>query len=166
MFYQYNIKIVPAKPHSTIDYTNPELKEAFFTACEISNAGLAFTRDRKTVKITNIDKQEILVELSSPRELANPTRSLSSISRTLSSMPVYDKYLKNDLYNKVFYNPYLVESITNSTEDELSKEDSLKLLIDMFYSTDATESAQTKSLKEDTIKEITKLLVNYKKHTS
>ena len=103
----YNLELVPSKKYVSLDYT--KYKDIFSESCTYINRGLAFTRDQKALKILSIEKEKITVQLESANPLQNPTRSLSALTRFLTSN--YSGIFEEYVYNKTLFNMSLISTI-------------------------------------------------------
>lgn len=161
--YEYFIEVKPAKPHSKTDYSNREIIEGFKRCCQEANAGGAFVRDRKTFSVYSFSENSITLSLTSKKELENPSRSLSALTHALLEDPIYDKYLRADVYNRVFYNPVVKKAVIQNNSEKLTKPDVIKTIIDMYYQVDPAEVPQDRDLRKATLEEIEHLLSEYKR---
>lgn len=152
MFY-YSFILTPSRSKSDIIFTN--FTNLFFEAVAHINAGLAFKRDGKELEIDagSIQEKALRISLRSPIQLTNPARSLSSLTRYLTSN--YPDEFKPYIYNKTLFNikPDTQSSITGKNSNEMTNEELLKSIIDLLY-TQANSKAKTQAVNE--LKEIVK----------
>lgn len=132
--YRYKFLLSPSRVKSDIVFS--EYSDLIMEAVSIINNGITFKRDGKSIHINkeDITNKEIIVELLSKQALSNPARSLSSLTRYLTSnySEVFDCYV----YNKSLFNMVLLtqENSSNLCDGIESKEELLKYLIDIIYS--------------------------------
>lgn len=129
----YKYKLVPANKKSPIDYTL--YRESIELAIETANNGSVFIRDRKKIELIDIQPQVINIYLHSVKQLEHPARSLSALTRALTS---YSFVWKAELYSKKVFNMIpisMVEVAENdaSTSEDMTNEDILKTMIDVLY---------------------------------
>lgn len=130
--YHYVFNITPARQKSGILFTAHEarIKEAI----EAINGGISFKRDRKCLTLLNIDDREMSIRLTSPEPLKNPARSLSALTRYLTTK--YPDVFEPYIYNKTLFNIHALSQETTPTpkdEFRLSNEEVLKGIIDLLY---------------------------------
>lgn len=141
--YIYTFLLTPSRNKSDIIFT--EYKDVFFEAIDNINGGLAFKRDNKKLSISDeeINEKEFKIVLFSKLPLENPSRSLSSFTRYLTTY--YPDTFKKYLYNKTLFSINLVgqESSDCYIDDfGLSNEEILKCMIDLLYSHTETKEVQ------------------------
>ena len=159
IMYQYTFELIFKKKSSTLNF--PDCLDKIEEAISNINNGLAFRRDRKTMEILNpISDNKLTIRLNSKESLQNPSRSLSSITRYLTSY--HTDYFKDSIYNRTLFDIILIS--TNSSfptiDYDISNEEMLKGIIDLLYSFTATTNTEAKE-RNQVIKEIKKLVVPY-----
>ena len=145
--YHYTFTLTPSRNKSDIIFS--EHKELFKEAVENINNGLAFKRDGKSLNIdtSTISSKSLVVTLASTSQLTNPARSLSSLTRYLTTY--YADVFKPYIYNKTLFNINL-NSQTYSTSlknDEMTNEELLKAIIDLLY-TQKNSKERKKAINE------------------
>lgn len=158
--YIYTLELTPAKKYGTMDYT--AFKELFDEACFYINKGVCFTRDGKELHIKEINKEKIVVTLNSKNSLQNPARSLSALTRFLTTN--YTDIFREYIYNKTLFSMRLIESNTINSYNaiDISDEEMLKTLIDLLYAFTAKSVPDTQNRKK-TIDQIKELIRPYVK---
>lgn len=158
--YNYTFLLTPSRNKSDITFTS--YKPLILEAINNINNGLAFKRDCKKLFLdaNNICDKEITLTLSSKNMLINPSRSISALTRYLTTY--YPETFEPYIYNKTLFNINLLtqETSTGLTPEEFSNEELLKAIIDLLYSTDAI----TNKSKKETILEIKKLILPFINH--
>lgn len=152
----YNLELVPSKKYVSLDYTKH--KDIFSESCTYINRGLAFTRDQKTLKILSIEREKITVQLESANPLQNPTRSLSALTRFLTSN--YSGIFEEYVYNKTLFKMSLINTISDDSDADVTISDAemLKIIVDLtvgFTSKSESESSKRKKIL-DQIKDLIK----------
>ncbi len=149
----YSFILTPSRSKSDIVFT--DFANLFIEAIAHINAGLAFKRDGKELEIdaSSIKEKTLRITLRSPMQLTNPARSLSSLTRYLTSN--YPDEFRPYIYNKTLFNikPDTQSSITGETKDEMTNEELLKSIIDLLY-TQTNTKEKTQAIKD--LKEIVK----------
>ena len=109
--YNYTFLLTPARNKSDIAFTS--YKPLILEAINNINNGLAFKRDCKKIflDVDNIYDKEITLILSSKNMLTNPSRSLSALTRYLTTY--YSETFHPYVYNKTLFNINLLKE----TED-------------------------------------------------
>ena len=156
--YIYTLELTPSKKFDNIDYT--QYKDIFSEACLYINKGLFFTRDKKELSILELNRESLIVKLSSKNSLQNPARSISALTRFLTTN--YTDIFKGYVYNKTLFSMRLISSDNISTDDtyEISDEELLKVLIDLLYAYTAKSVSDTQRRKK-TIDQIKTLIKPY-----
>lgn len=132
MHHQYTFRLSPSRQKSDIIFT--EHKQLFNEAIETVNAGIAFTRDCKQLTLTHIGEKEITINLTSQKPLANPSRSLSGLTRYLIAK--YPETFEPYIYNKTLFNIRILsqESTAPSKNNfSMSNEEIIKEIVDLLY---------------------------------
>lgn len=155
--YNYYFELTPSKPNSTIDFTSNNIYKTLITSTENVNNGLAFKRDGKSITITNIEKKKIYMTLSCKTALIHAARSLSAITRYLTTH--YPNTYENEIYNKTLFSMKLLsqESSFGSEISDISDADLLKGMVDLLY-TYTTSTKKEADLRMETIKNMKKLI--------
>lgn len=158
--YNYTFLLTPARNKSDITFTS--YKPLILEAINNINNGLAFKRDCKKIFLdaNNVRDKEITLTLSSKNMLTNPSRSLSALTRYLTTY--YPEIFHPYVYNKTLFNINLLSQETSCgrNTEEISNEDLLKAIIDLLYSPDVI----TNKSKKDTILQIKKLMLPFINH--
>ena len=132
MFY-YTFLLTPTRNKSTINFS--EYRDILVEAANKINNGLAFRRDAKSLNILpkDIADKEIILTLASQMPLTNPARSLSALTRYLTTY--YPDQFHPYVYNKTLFNIKLLnkESSMEGNIDNINNEDLLKGMIDLLY---------------------------------
>lgn len=151
--YYYSFSLTPSRNKSDIVFC--KYITLFKEAIDNINNGLAFKRDGKTLILDEnlIFEKSLSVSLSSISQLSNPARSLSSLTRYLTTN--YSDIFKPYLYNKTLFNIRLESQSCSISlnNNEMTNEELLKAIIDLLY----TEKPSTKKTTAiDNIKNIVK----------
>lgn len=153
--YIYTLELTPSKKFDNIDYA--QYKDIFLEACLYINKGLSFTRGKKELCVLELKSESLIVKLSSKNSLPNPARSLSALTRFLTTN--YPDKFKEFIYNKTLFSMQLISSdISLDDTCEISDEELLKALIDLLYAYTAKSVSDTQNRKKtiDQIKELIK----------
>lgn len=158
--YVYTLELTPAKKYETMDYTS--FTEIFNEACLYINKGLSFTRDGKELHVKEINTNNLIVILKSTNFLQNPARSLSALTRYLTTN--YSNIFKEYVYNKTLFSMKLLESncIYSNDSSYISDEEMLKAIIDLLYAFTAKSVSDTQNRKK-TIDQMKELIKPYMK---
>lgn len=158
--YVYTLELTPAKKYGAIDYTS--FTEIFNEACRYINKGLSYTRDGKELHMREINTDNLIVILKSTNSLQNPTRSLSALTRFLTTN--YSNIFKEYVYNKTLFSMKLIDTscIYSNESSHISDEEMLKAIIDLLYAFTAKSVSDTQNRKK-TIDQIKKLIKPYLK---
>lgn len=146
MNYKYTFRLSPSRQKSNILFT----KHAALIneAVDAINGGISFNRDRKRLTLVSIDEKEIVISLASYTPLANPSRSLSGLTRYLVSK--YSGIFEPFVYNKTLFNiqPLSQEAAPIPQDDSiLSNEEVMKALIDLLYTYPNTKEVRDAKAK-------------------
>lgn len=156
--YIYTIELTPSKANCPIDYLY--YKTILDEACVNINKGLTFIRDGKTIEIIEIFTEKIIVKLKSTEALQNPTRSISALTRYLTTnhADTFKVYIQNHtLFTMKLVN---TQNEVPTTTDDISDVEMLKTLIDILYAFTAKSVPETQNRKK-TINQIKELLRPY-----
>ena len=158
--YVYTLELTPAKKYETMDYTS--FTEIFNEARHYINKGLSYTRDGKELHVKEINTDNLIVILKSTNSLQNPTRSLSALTRFLTTN--YSNIFKEYVYNKTLFSMKLLESncIYSNDSSYISDEEMLKAIIDLLYAFTAKSVSDTQNRKK-TIDQMKELIRPYMK---
>ena len=158
--YVYTLELTPAKKYETVDYTS--FTEIFNEACHYINKGLSYTRDGKELHVKEINTDNLIVILKSANSLQNPARSLSALTRFLTTN--YSNIFKEYVYNKTLFSMKLLESncIYSNDSSYISDEEMLKAIIDLLYAFTAKSVSDTQNRKK-TIDQMKELIRPYMK---
>jgi hypothetical protein len=156
--YEYTLELTPAKKYKDMNYEN--YANIFYESCKYINKGLSFTRDGKELSITEVSTDKLVVLLKSKNSLQNPARSISALTRFLTSN--YSDIFKNYIYNKTLFSMKLIDSKTaNATSaKEMTNEEMLKTIIDLLYAHTAISVSDTQN-RIKTIERIKELVEPY-----
>lgn len=157
--YQYTFELIFKKKNPTLSF--PDCIDKIEEAINNINNGLAFRRDRKTLEILEpISNNKLLIRLNSKEALLNPARSLSSITRYLTSY--HTNYFKDFIYNRTLFDIMLISTESNfpTFSYDISNEEMLKGIIDLLYSFTASTNTEAKE-RNNVIKEIKRLVTPY-----
>lgn len=156
--YVYTFELTFAKKRTTLKFN--ECKDIIEGAINDINNGIAFKRDGKSFKIEQIRGNDLILKLTSKNSLANPSRSISALTRYLTTY--HWNIVGNSIYNKTLFSLKLLsqENIVPSAPQELSNEDLMKGMIDLLYGYTSTSNSDTLS-RNKTIKEIKQLVAPY-----
>ena len=130
--YNYTFRLSPVRQKSKILFT--EHKALINEAIDNVNYGSSFSRDHKRLTLSYIDEKEMIINLTSKAPLANPSRSLSGVTRYL--IAIYPEVFEPYIYNKTLFSiKILSQELTAPTKDDfsLSREEIVKELIDLLY---------------------------------
>lgn len=145
--YYYTFTLTPSRNKSDIVFS--DYKKLFLEAVENINNGLAFKRDGKSLDIdtSTISDKSLVVILKSVSQLTNPARSLSSLTRYLTTY--YPDVFKPYIYNKTLFNINLNSQScsTSLKNDEMTNEELLKAIIDLLY-TQKNSKEKMKAINE------------------
>lgn len=158
LMYTYTFKLMFAKKKTTLDFM--QCNEFIFEAIKDINAGLTFKRDGKSFSVEQLSKQELILKLTSKTSLTNPTRSISALTRYLTTY--HKDVFESSIFNKTLFNMELLffQNTPTYVEEDMSDEDLLKAMIDLLYGYTATNNADTLA-RNKTISEIKKLMLPY-----
>lgn len=160
MPYIYTFELRFSKRGSSLNFK--EIYDLLEEACENINNGLAYRRDGKSLELLNCKEKILTLNLTSKRSLPNPARSLSALTRYLTTF--YRETFEEEIYNKTLFAMKLT-SITEEVPDKgavsaLSHEELLKGMIDLLYSYTALSNADALKRKND-IEAIKQIVVPY-----
>ncbi len=139
--YHYTLRLSPARLKSSLIIT--EHKTLISEAIEAINGGISFKRDGKYLVLLNIGDKEMTIRLTSQDPLANPARSLSALTRYLTTK--YPEIVEPYIFNKTLFNIQMLsqESTTMHQEDfSLSNEEIMKTMIDLLYTYPSTRDVK------------------------
>lgn len=156
--YLYKFELSFAKKRTTLNFENTY--QTIVEAIGNINSGIAFRRDRKKFDIISHSDDTLSLTLTSKNSLTNPARSISAITRYLTTY--HSDVFKNSIYNKTLFNIILVsqDNLSPSTVAEISNEELLKGLIDLLYGYTNTSNAETIS-RNKTIEQMKSLIAPY-----
>ncbi len=155
----YTFILTPSRNKSDIIFTN--FKDQFTEAADHINNGLAFRRDGKSIRIDTekIKEKTMVVVLESKRQLENPARSLSSLTRYLTTN--YEKMFRPYVFNKTLFNikqdPQ--SSSTDLSDNRMTNEELVKAIIDLLYT--QKESKE----KEQSVSELKSIVRRFSSRT-
>lgn len=154
----YSFELVPSNPHTTIDYCSPPIRQALLDAAAAVNKGYTYQLDGKSVTITNINPQKIHLTLQCKTALRHSARSLSAITRYLTSH--YEQIFQNEIYNKTLFHMHLIgqTSSWDYNTDDISDTDLLKGVVDLLFTSTTTtkREAQQRVATIQKMKELVK----------
>lgn len=156
--YIYTIELTPSKKNISINFN--DYKTIFEEARDNINRGLTFIRDGKKIEFEEILSEKLIVNLKSTGSLKNPTRSLSALTRYLTSnySNIFCVYMQNQtLFTMNLINTQM--DLPLNSED-ISDEEMLKTLIDLLYAFTAKSVPEIQNRKK-TIKQIKELIRPY-----
>ena len=156
--YVYTIELTPSKKNISINYN--DYQTILEEARDNINSGLTFIRDGKKIEFKEILSEKLIITLKSTGSLKNPTRSLSALTRYLTSnySNVFSMYVQNQtLFTMSLINTQ-IDSPSNS--EDISDEEMLKALIDLLYAFTAKSVPETQN-RIKTIKQIKELIRPY-----
>lgn len=153
--YKYKFNLTPARTKSDISFTN--YANLIIAAVNNVNSGITFKRDCKQIELNpaDITDKNITLNLYSKEYLVNPARSLSGITRFLTT--TYPESFSPYIYNKTLFNMSLLSQSSSQaqTNDELSNEDLFKAIFDLLYSSKHINNKQ-KNIAINQLKDIVK----------
>ncbi len=146
--YRYTFQLSPARQKSELIFTQHQtiLQEAL----DAINSGISFQRDGKHLDMLHIKDKELILCLTSQEALPNPARSLSALTRYLTTN--YPAIFSPYIYNKTLCNMYLLsqeETSVPQADFTLSNEEILKEMVDLLYTYPNTK--EVKSAKNEII---------------
>ncbi|WP_278951256.1 hypothetical protein [Anaerobutyricum hallii] len=153
--YVYTIELTPSKKNVSINYKD------YLTILEEArdniNSGLTFLRDGKRIDFEEILPKKVIINLKSAASLKTPTKSLSALTRYLTSnySDLFSMYVQNQTLFKMNLINTQIDSPSNL--NEISDEEMLKALIDLLYGFTA-KSVSDSHRRIKTIKEIKELI--------
>jgi len=154
--YNYFFELLPSKRGTDLDFC--EHREKINEAVENINNGLVFKRDRKKIEITSIERNKIKLTLSCKTPLVHSARSLSSLTRYLTTH--YTKDFEPYISNKTLFSMNLIAQ-ENAFEDfDISNEEMLKGVIDLLYTYTTSTNKEVKQ-RDEVIKQIKELVKPY-----
>ena len=158
--HSYIFRLKLAKKRTTL--TLSDCKNIIYDAVTDINNGITFKRDGKKFEIVEFRDNEFILKLSSANALVNPSRSLSALTRYLTTYH-WDVF-SQAIYNKTLFSIELLsqENIPSSNPEEMSNEDLLKGMIDLLYGYTSTSNSDTLS-RNKTIQQIKQLVAPYMK---
>ncbi len=158
--YYYGFRLTPSQPNSNVDFT--EYHQELLTAVDAVNNGIAFTRDGKNIQLKkdDITEKEILLTLTCKTPLEHAARSLSALTRNLTSN--YPDIFSQYVFNKTLFRMDLISQDSSFGDIEISDTDLIKGLIDLLFTHTTTTKAEA-DLRVKTINEIKELVKPYVK---
>ena len=158
--YIYTFKLSFAKKRTTLKFN--EYKDIILNAIKDINEGIAFKRDGKNFQTEQFGDNEFILKLTSKNSLTNPSRSISALTRYLTTY--HFDIFGNSIYNKTLFSLELLsqENLVSSMPQEMSNEDLIKGMIDLLYGYTSTSNSETLS-RNKTIQEIKQLMAPYTK---
>lgn len=161
--YIYNFELTFAKKKTNLNFEKCKIfiKEAI----DSINDGITFRRDCKQFYIIKITASKLTLKLSSKIALQNPSRSISALTRYLTTY--HTEIFENSMYNKTLFSIKLISQETelSDSHDKLTNEELLKGLIDLLYGYTAISNSDTIT-RDQTIQELKKLIYPYIKSDS
>ena len=156
--YIYTIELTPSKKNISINFN--DYKTIFEEARDNINRGLTFIRDGKKIEFEEILSEKLIVNLKSTGSLKNPTRSLSALTRYLTSN--YSNIFCVYMYNQTLFTMNLINTQMDLplNSEDISDEEMLKALIDLLYAFTAKSVPEIQNRKK-TIKQIKELIRPY-----
>lgn len=156
--YIYTFRLSFAKKRTTLKIN--ECKDIILNAIKDINEGIAFKRDGKNFQIGQFGDNEFILKLTSKNSLINPSRSISALTRYLTTYHL--NIFENSIYNKTLFTLELLsqENFVSSMPQEMSNEDLIKGMIDLLYGYTSTSNSETLS-RNKTIQEIKQLVAPY-----
>lgn len=156
--YIYTFKLSFAKKRTTLKFN--EYKDIILNAIKDINEGIAFKRDGKNFQTEQFGDNEFILKLTSKNSLTNPSRSISALTRYLTTY--HFDIFGNSIYNKTLFSLELLsqENLVSSMPQEMSNEDLIKGMIDLLYGYTSTSNSETLS-RNKTIQEIKQLMAPY-----
>ncbi|MCI9614753.1 MAG: hypothetical protein HFG93_06280 [Dorea sp.] len=157
--YIYTFKLSFAKKRTTLIF-DEHIIDIISKAIEDINDGIAFKRDGKKFQIEQFGDSELVLKLNSKNSLKNPSRSISALTRYLTTY--HWDIFENSIYNKTLFSLELLsqENRVSSMPQEMSNEDLMKGMIDLLYGYTSISNSETLS-RNKTIQEIKKLVAPY-----
>lgn len=156
--YIYTFKLSFAKKRTTLKIN--DCKNIFLNAIKDINRGITFKRDGKHLEAGQFEDNEFILKLISKNSLANPSRSISALTRYLTTyhLNIFEK----SIYNKTLFNIELLsqENLVTSIPQNMSNEDLIKGMIDLLYGYTSTSNSETLS-RDKTIQQIKQLVAPY-----
>lgn len=158
--YIYTFKLLFAKKRTNLNFV--ECKDIISVAVNDINDGIAFKRDGKRFQIDQLDKDKLILKLTSKNALTNPSRSISALTRYLTTY--HFDVVGSSIYNKTLFSIILLsqENIVSSRPQDMSNEDLMKAMIDLLYGYTSISNSDTLA-RNKTIQEIKQLLAPYLK---
>lgn len=156
--YVYTIELTPSKKNISINYN--DYQTILEEARDNINSGLTFIRDGKKIEFEEILSEKLIINLKSTGSLKNPTRSLSALTRYLTSN--YSNIFSMYVQNQTLFTMNLINTQINSpaNSEDISNEEMLKALIDLLYAFTAKSVPETQN-RIKTIKQIKELIRPY-----
>ena len=157
--YVYTFKLKFSMRSTALKFN--EYKNIFFDAIDNINDGAAFKRDGKRFNIVQIEDKFLILTLSSKNSLKNPTRSISALTRYLTTY--HFNIFGNSIYNKTLFCIEMLSHenhIPRQNPQDLSNEDLIKGMIDLVYGYTSTSNSDALS-REQTIQKIKQLVAPY-----
>lgn len=156
--YIYTFKLSFAKKRTTLNFNG--CKNIISDAIKDINNGIAFKRDGKKFQIVQFSDSELILKLNSKNSLTNPSRSISALTRYLTTY--HWDIFGDSIYNKTLFSLELLsqENPVSSMPLEMSNEDLMKGMIDLLYGYTSTSNSETLS-RNKIIQEIKKLVAPF-----
>lgn len=144
----YKYELTPSKPHSTINYCEKGVRATLLKAPQSINDGYAFRRDGKALRIEaeNVGPQRIVVTLESKASLPHATRSLSALTRYLSTR--HADIWAGEIYNRTIFRMTLLSADSDNAPEDLSDAELSAGLIKLLFSDNAVDPALRKTIVE------------------
>lgn len=156
--YTYTYELTPSKTHSTINYCEKEVRATLLSAPENINDGYAFRRSGKVLRIDSdvMEPQRIVVTLSSPETITHASRSLSALTRYLTTS--HANIWVSEIYHKTLFRMRLLSTHSDDTPEDLSDLDLMRGLMGLLFG-DCTPDPALKG----TITEVKRLILPFLK---
>lgn len=158
--YKYTMKLRFSKIKNSLNFEicKPLIQEAVDNV----NMGMTFKRDNKKFYLEEVSENYLLLVLLSKDCLVNPKRSVSAITRYLTTY--HFEIVKNAIFNKTIFNIELISTerkpLTENTIEDITNEDVLKSIIDLFYNFSSKETIDSIN-RENAIKSIKTIMLPY-----
>lgn len=137
--YYFEISLAKKRTNKKIS----DFSHYLYEACANINTALTFQRDKKKLEVNSIDDLYAYVSLSSENALTNPVRSLSALTRYLTTN--YGEVFAPIIFNKILFQMKLIKQEVSASHsvDEISDEELIKSIIDLLYGYTATTNSET-----------------------
>lgn len=157
--YKYTYELIFAKKNSNLNFIDS--KKYIEEACSNINKGLVFRRDGKKIEVSDWEKEKIILNLYSKESLQNPSRSLSALTRYLTTN--YEEYFRDSIYNRTLFSIVLLSqenTIDKMDNTEISDAEMFKAIYDLLHNFTSSSNSETIA-RAKTIRQMKELILPF-----